>query len=213
MSFASSYVLASKVRSKLTRQAADPKSSLRSLVLQANMLDNIMDHIATKTEKVKSDKVTFSLPEPRREPVASGPSVTEYEVDSDSDSDMSDSEFDSDSYGFEYSLEEEDDDFYYSSDEEDTARPLKIERHHSVKHVGDERQLLVIFEDEENELPELTHLVSTSDSESEDELHTPNYVLTLKSYEAFENKVKEPVLAHGQSHQRHHAIYSIESVF
>ncbi|CAL1199816.1 unnamed protein product [Candida parapsilosis] len=51
MSFAQTYILASKVRSKLTKEAASPKSSLRNLVVQANMLDNLMDYITEETER------------------------------------------------------------------------------------------------------------------------------------------------------------------
>lgn len=53
MTFAQSYMLASKVRSKLTREAANPRASLRNLVVQANMLDNLMDHIAEELSRRK----------------------------------------------------------------------------------------------------------------------------------------------------------------
>ena len=55
MSFAQTYILASKVRSKLTREAQSPKSSLRNLVVQANMLDNIMDYINDETKRRTSE--------------------------------------------------------------------------------------------------------------------------------------------------------------
>ena len=58
MSFAQTYILASKVRSKLTREAQSPKSSLRNLVVQANMLDNIMDYISDETKRRTSEKLT-----------------------------------------------------------------------------------------------------------------------------------------------------------
>ncbi|QRG38348.1 hypothetical protein FDK38_002754 [Candidozyma auris] len=144
MSFAESYVLASKVRSKLTREASNPKTSLRSLVLQANMLDNLMDHIAVETEKKKkataaaatsrAPRVSFSLPEkPKVAPVA-GPSITEYEIDYDSASDSDEDDYfddfesaaaDNNSNAVYYSGSDEDesesdsDDYYYSSDEEE----------------------------------------------------------------------------------------------
>ncbi|KAI5949282.1 hypothetical protein KGF54_005517 [Candida jiufengensis] len=109
MSFAQTYILASKVRSKLTREASSPKSSLRNLVTQANMLDNLMDYISEETEKRNQDKhynnqkeIKFNVPSKQKKPnsTINSPlyktSITEYEIDSDSesedDSDFSDSE-------------------------------------------------------------------------------------------------------------------------
>ncbi|KAM9895355.1 hypothetical protein OXX80_011151 [Metschnikowia pulcherrima] len=232
MSFASSYVLASKVRSKLTKQAANPKSSLRSLVLQANMLDNIMDHISTKTEQMKREKsVSFSTPEPASQHkysaiTSSGPSVTEYEIESDSDSDF-DSESDSDDV-----VEEDEDDWYYSSDSESEdgedleslGRVVYAQRNiMPVIDLSDDDQLSVIFEEnEEDALPELTHSISSSDSESEEDLHVPNYILStahansstdsLLGTDISSKEIKSaPVTQH--HHHRHDAICSFEEVF
>ncbi|EMG47662.1 hypothetical protein SBY92_004643 [Candida maltosa Xu316] len=96
LSFAQTYLLASKVRSKLTKEAQSPKSSLRNLVVQANMLDNIMDYISDETKRRteeyqairKSTTTTTSAsvqfaPSPLRQNYKT--SVTEYEIDSESD--------------------------------------------------------------------------------------------------------------------------------
>lgn len=101
MSLAQSYALASKVRSKLTRDALDPKSSLRSLVVQANMLDSLLDHISEESKnRAAKSKVSFrDVPTVHRETPTK---VVEYEVDDDSDSDF-DSDSDSD-----YEFEDED---------------------------------------------------------------------------------------------------------
>lgn len=99
MSLADSYVLASKVRAKLTKDANDPKSSLRSLVVQANMLDSLLDHITVESRsRAAKTKVSFKEPIVHHDAPTQ---VVEYEVEDDSDSD-SDSDFDSDSdYEFE----------------------------------------------------------------------------------------------------------------
>lgn len=240
MSFAELYVLASKVRSKLTRQAANPKASLRSLVLQANMLDNLMDHIAVESEKRKAAppaKVSFALPEkPQAQSV--GPSVTEYEIDYDSASDddddydfddytenthtvyyLSDSESDSDS-----------DDYYYLSDEEEEEdlSPSLLYRHLPTIDLSDmhlHRSLLVI-EEETEEMPELARssLTSDSDSEIEDVAHAagvsvadeehivkaPPKAPTATQIDPDVSAVTHPHIAR---HLRHNAVYLMEHVF
>ena len=107
MSLAQSYALASKVRSKLTRDAQDPKSSLRSLVVQANMLDSLLDHISEESKnRAAKSKVSFKdVPTVHRETPTK---VVEYEVDDDSDSD---SDFDSDS------------DYEFEDDDEEVQQP------------------------------------------------------------------------------------------
>ncbi|KAG7192667.1 uncharacterized protein KQ657_001448 [Scheffersomyces spartinae] len=122
LTFAQTYILASKVKNKLTKEAANPKSLLWNLVVQANLFDNLMDHITKETEKRARDRktaastprrVSFLLPQKESStpehlsPLAkSTPNythqshVTEYEVASDSDSDS-------------------EDDYYYSDEDED----------------------------------------------------------------------------------------------
>lgn len=238
MSFAASYMLASRVRSKLTKQAADPKSSLRLLVLQANMLDNIMDNISLRTEQMKQEKsVSFAVPEVVSHPkhpsmdINNGPSVTEYEIDSDSDSD-----FDSDSDDTESTSEDDEYEYYSSSISEDEegmeySSSVMVARKNTmpVIDLSDDNQLLVIFEENEDSLPELTHLISSSDSESEDDIHMPNYVLSTTHSNASNDsllgtdlavKQKEIPLTQPQTqtqpqhhHQRNDAICNIESLF
>ncbi|ODV93893.1 hypothetical protein PACTADRAFT_4789 [Pachysolen tannophilus NRRL Y-2460] len=45
---AQTYLLASKVKSKLTKEAINPNADLRILVCQANLLDNLMDSLSSK---------------------------------------------------------------------------------------------------------------------------------------------------------------------
>lgn len=180
--------MASKVRVKLAKQAADPKSSLRLLVLQANMLDRLMDDITVNSKKSKpASKVTFSVPEKKREqqillPLA-GPNVTEYEVDSDSDSDSDDSDYistgsDSDENVF----DPEEDDYLSDSDDEEPVI-MSATKHTPSKTLPvlespSDRQLLIVLEEDEEEMPELTGLNSPSDSDSEDEISMPTYILS-----------------------------------
>ncbi|EGW30058.1 uncharacterized protein SPAPADRAFT_63675 [Spathaspora passalidarum NRRL Y-27907] len=140
LSFAQTYILASKVRSKLTKEAASPKASLRHLVVQANMLDNIMDYISEETErrtiqqreksKLQQQQkaapqvqahVTFNIPV---KPVNhTNTSVTEYELgDSDPESDSEDEDVEQFSplifRPANSIVEEDDDDDFTSSDSE-----------------------------------------------------------------------------------------------
>lgn len=214
MTFAESFVLASRVRSKLTKEASNPKTSLRSLVLQANMLDNLMDHIAVESEKRRfATKVSFSVPEKPMER-GRGPSVTEYEVDSDSDSDFSDSEDESEHDFILHDSEVSDeDDYYYSSDGEEMPLSTALASVQSYKNLpvidlSSSHHLLVIFEEESEQMdmPELTRSTSMSDSDldEEDEM-TPRY---------FSNKIADD-LPRGKEHHhlRHNAIYLMEHVF
>ncbi|RCK65304.1 hypothetical protein Cantr_01229 [Candida viswanathii] len=111
LSFAQTYILASKVRSKLTKEAQSPKSSLRNLVVQANMLDNIMDYISEETtrrtqeyESIRKQKSVEFAPSPLRTNYKT--SITEYEIDEDSD----DEEYSDDEDMEEEEEEESDDD-------------------------------------------------------------------------------------------------------
>lgn len=233
MSFAELYVLASKVRSKLTRQAANPKASLRSLVVQANMLDNLMDHIESEKQKAAQQprRVSFSLPQKPQSPNA-GPSVNEYEIDYDSASDDEDDYYNIDrsTESTVYSLSDLDsdsdsDDFYYLSDEED--EPSALYRHLPTIDLSDmhlHRSLLVIKEEAE-ELPELARssLQSDSDSEIEDVAHAVG--VSVADPEHIQSTPKAPSKAPELTaavpvthapiarHLRHNAVYLMEHVF
>lgn len=206
MLLASLYVLASKVKAKLTKQAADPRSSLRSLVLQANMLDNVMDHIATETKRVqleKASKVSFAVPE-KRVYSPSRLQVTEYEIEYELDSSSEyDSESDSD-------LADDEDEYYYYSSDSDSEDIIT-----QVAPTMLHRQLLIIPEQEE--VPELTYLVSSSDADSEDDFHFPNYVLAApqqsKTIDPADEPLQMPRQVKIQGHHRSDAAYAIEAVF
>ncbi|ODV79729.1 uncharacterized protein CANTADRAFT_211635 [Suhomyces tanzawaensis NRRL Y-17324] len=203
MSFAQSYILASKVRTKLTKEAANPRSSLRNLVMQANMLDNIMDHISEETHKrsiLKKEKemsasahtsVTFSVPNARREEATS---VTEYEVGSDSDDDDEiDYEYhESDDSDF---SDSDEDDYYYSSDEEDEEEDAiaqaTVVRVSSFKELPSMNLSLSRIEEEDG----LCRTLSLTDDEEEEELdsqHKRNFTHTAHGAGAY-NSLDEVV--------------------
>lgn len=99
LSFSQTYILASKVRSKLTKQANDPKVRLANLVVQANMLDNLMDSISSFAEERNKatatsgdSHVTFNVSKPHSS-LRTVTSISEYEVDLDSDDEDSDDEY------------------------------------------------------------------------------------------------------------------------
>lgn len=114
MSLVENYKMASLVRRKLTQDSRLPKVSLRSLVLQANMLDNILDDIdAAKLGNQKT--VAFELPKPEKT------KVQEFEiVDDDFDDDFDDSSDDDyDDYSDDYSEDDDDDDDYSDNSDSD----------------------------------------------------------------------------------------------
>lgn len=185
MSLAQSYILASKVRSKLTSDATNPKASLRNLVVQANMLDNLMDHIASENTKrvERINQVKFDLPNKQTQPSNLGTNspitkVQEYEVNDDSDSDFdSDSDSDSDYEPYEYGIGKDDedgydsDDYYYSSEEEEEEVDEEEE-----EEEDDEKPVIPSFKlstiEEEPEMPELSKSSSATDeSDNEDDAH------------------------------------------
>lgn len=168
MSLSETYLLASKVRSKLTKDAANAKISLRNLVTQANMLDNLMDHIQVENEKRLSNlnKVKFDLSsnKPTRSNLSYVTQVNEYEIDEDSESD-----------------EDEDDDYYYSSEDEDSDYDADEEiEMPSFK-------LSTIDEVDEN-LPDLT--VSSDEDSDEEILITPNHSL----FKNTNKKLSHPII-------------------
>lgn len=208
MSFAQTYIFASTVRNKLTKQASNPNSSLRVLVTQANMLDNIMDHLAEETDKrvtkhispsVESDKhVSFELPE-RKIQQGVSTKVTEYEVGSDSDSDS-----DSDSYSDDDEDDSESDsDYYYYSDsdeEEEIQIPsIQIAKVQSFKQLPSMDLSRYTIEEEEDEydeeveedkgdeeIPELSRSTSLTDDENlslsdDEDLNQSNYTFAADS--------------------------------
>lgn len=195
----------------MTKEASNPRSSLRSLVVQANMLDNLMDHIQSETEKRMSKTATsagatahVSFRE-SRQPHRLSTSITEYEVDEDSDEDdddyddsevviedNSDSDFDSDS----------DSDYYYSDSEDDEVDVAEAQ---PIRNIGSPstnksykqlpyinlsltKELSVIEEEEEEEDVDDDHesmpelTKSTSVSDSEDEYDVGDQYNTQPEY-------------------------------
>lgn len=195
MSLAQTYILASKVRSKLMKEAAQPNSRLRVLVGQANMLDNLMDYIDTESSRRNTEKedlkrrdelsienrVKFSVPDAPSHRRNEQTSIVEYEIDSDSESDEDFSESDGES---ESDLDSESD---LSTDSDIEEVDLGVENGlariqsfrslpyfdvtlTSVEEVSDESDELSEDSDEytyghEHELPELTKSASLTDDE------------------------------------------------
>lgn len=199
MSFAQTYILASKVRSKLTREAQSPKSSLRNLVVQANMLDNIMDYISDETKRRTSEKLTsktntqksssgYLSPESSVVQFAPTPvrqayktSITEYEIDSDSsDDDEEDEDDNEDDYFYEDGQNDYDDlDDYEDSVvmEQDELAAIK-----GVYYEEDQEE-----EEEEDNLSETSSIYSnSSDSNLDSDSDSDEYYIYSDSDEIIE---------------------------
>lgn len=228
LSFAQSYILASKVRNKLTREAANPKSSLHNLVVQANMLDNLMDHISVETEKrtnakqqeYNQKKVSFDLNNVKPSSPLShtgGASITEYEVDSDSDEEF-DSDSDSDSEaeyfyedGEEESDEESDSDYYYSDDEDYDMSDVNIEsKYKKLPVINLSSSNLSIIQEEnesEDEGPNYTYHSSNVD-------HLPELTKSISLTDSeSDNDEEQDISSHNDIPDYHHVHKAIDSSF
>ncbi|KAK6464313.1 hypothetical protein DFJ63DRAFT_333885 [Scheffersomyces coipomensis] len=242
LTFAQSYILASKVRSKLTKEAANPKSSLRNLVIQANMLDNLMDYITEETEKrSKTSTVKFDVSKPRTINTTTSRQASTLVKEIELDEDDSDEDVDDDDYD---EVSSSDDDYYYYSDEEEPEEELKalatevvISNSSSYKqlpyinlslsNIPEEDQEDQDYTYQSHEVPELSHSRSLSESEesedSESDEEHPHFLLeprfNLDSKKSKQHQQQQPsqvsifTFNHPTSHQRTPAIYSIESVF
>lgn len=167
MSTLNTYYLASKVRSKLTKDAANPNVSLRNLVTQANMLDELMDSISNESskrlDKLNNNKVTFDVSQSQK-PHNRSTNVEELELNEESDE--YESESDDDSYYYSSSS----DDDLYDSDDEDNEADNEDEETEIHFHLIPKIQLNTIEEqtedeNEEEDLPELFKTSSATDSE------------------------------------------------
>ena len=202
MSFAQTYILAkAKVRSKLTREAQSPKSSLRNLVVQANMLDNIMDYINDETKRRTSEKLTsktntqksssgYLSPESSVVQFAPTPvrqvyktSITEYEIDSDSsDDDEEDEDDNEDDYFYEDGQNDYDDlDDYEDSVvmEQDELAAIKGVYYEEDQDEEDQE------DDEEDNLSETSSIYSNS-SDSDLDSDSDEYYIYSDSDEIIE---------------------------
>ena len=200
MSFAQTYILASKVRSKLTREAQSPKSSLRNLVVQANMLDNIMDYISDETKRRTSEKLTsktntqksssgYLSPESSMVQFAPTPvrqayktSITEYEIDSDSsDDDEEEEEDDEDDNEGDYFYEDGQNDYDDLDDYEDSV-VMEQDELAAIKGVYYEEDQ---EEEEEDNLSETSSIYSNS-SDSDLDSDSDEYYIYSDSDEIIE---------------------------
>lgn len=132
MSLADTYLLASKARSKLTREASRNDHDLRILVSHANMLDNLMDSLAqrryqkqqqqqqpqvqpiltsSQTEQPSYPAPTFDLAKPQHIETIEHEINEEYDDDDYSDDDTR--------YSEEEEEEEDEEEYYEDEDEED----------------------------------------------------------------------------------------------
>lgn len=130
MSLSETYLLASKARSKLQREASRGDHSLRVLVSHANMLDNIMDSLAQRKHAQQVEPISLSSPSAfnsnktyNSSPLKSNSSehnMSQYHVEVIEEVDDEDDEYYSDEYvsGFDGEHEEEEDEEDYSLFEE-----------------------------------------------------------------------------------------------
>lgn len=222
LTFAQSYILASKVRNKLTREASNPKSSLHNLVVQANMLDNLMDHIAVETEKrtnakqqeYSQKKVSFDVNNtPNFKPSSplshGGASITEYEVDSDSDEEFdSDSDEDSETEYFyedgeeeEESEEESDSDYYYSDDEDYDMSNVKIESNYKKLPIINlsASNLSIIQEENESEEDDSNYTYQSSNVD-----HLPELTKSISLTDSESENEEEDISTHHDITNNYH---------
>ena len=202
MSFAQTYILALKVRLKLTHDAGALNVLLRRLVVQANMLDTLMDLIAEQQLAKHHAPVLEPVAEDRTE-------VTTYEVESDDDDD-DDIYYDSSEYDLEL-----DDDWDDSCAPSELALLAKLVFDYQYPVVVD-HEIDVNDDDADDELPALEqcHLLS----DSEDELAEVVAPLPVMLHDNAAAIARKPLVAAAAAalhplHHRNHAIHLITSVF
>jgi hypothetical protein len=185
------YLLASKVRAKLTKEASRPDHDLRILVSHANLLDNLMDKIHEhRTAILNGDytakKIEFQLPTITHVSYI----AEEDEDDTDSDSDSEDDQhleihyktseilYDSDEDEYESDDDISDDEYIYSVDDYSYV-PVTTNKFRSMPTIDlseDELEDLDSASDEEEiditdlrKTPSLTYADTTDESDSEEE--------------------------------------------
>lgn len=112
MSLAETYMLASKARSKLTREASRQDHDLRILVSHANMLDNLMEELSKQRYNTQHNV----------EPVSSESaldSIHEYEYQEEEDDEEEDDEYYNSASEDEYYEEGYEDEFADDDDDDD----------------------------------------------------------------------------------------------
>lgn len=95
---AQTYLLASKVKQKLTKEAVNPNANLRILVCQANLLDNLMESLQHKKPLPQFPKISISNVHILEEEIED-----EFEEEEEEDSSLSSSD-DEDDYEDEYEI-------------------------------------------------------------------------------------------------------------
>ncbi|ANZ77275.1 BA75_04632T0 [Komagataella pastoris] len=151
LTFAETYLLASKVKDKLTKEAVNPKTNLRLLVCQANLLDNLMDTLQNRNEYQPETNAVAFKSESTISVLGNDSVVTTTEL-SDSDEEYTDDESD-------YSSSSDDD---YTSDVEYTQYQKKLELKNSNDGERDDKS-------DDEELAYYSSDEFDSDSEDEDE--------------------------------------------
>lgn len=165
------YLLASKARAKLAREAARPEHNLRVLVSHANLLDNLMDKIQEHRTAIlngdyTANKIQFQLPKI---------SHVSY-IEEEEDDDETDSESDDDEESGAMEIHYETSEILYDSDsDEDYESEDDISDEDSVFSVTDYtyvpavpkkfRQMPFIGELSEQELEEMESHSASDDDE------------------------------------------------
>lgn len=203
MSLSDTYFLASRARSKLTREATRGDHDLRVLVSHANLLDSLMDSLAEQRAKARQQSATesrsvqFVLPPKPEHPTFA--TIEEVDADDESDSD-SDSDSDvSDSVVRVADLEDDDGERESDYDEEDSEDEEEyMHSHYGIVSSGPRsyRDIGTLGDDEEDELPNLTYSSDEDNAESDDESEEPqgDEVATAGDDDLFSSKGQLAVL-------------------
>jgi hypothetical protein len=175
MSLSDTYFLASRARSKLTREATKGDHDLRVLVSHANLLDSLMDSLAEQRARARTQAaneartVQFVLPTKRQE----HPTVaTIEEVDSD------DSDSDSDCEADESESVVRIDDFDDDDDDDEHVRALDLgaRSYRDIGTLGDDED-----DEDDGDLPNLTYSSDEDNDYESDEEDAPQSATEVAS--------------------------------
>ncbi|GMF01511.1 unnamed protein product [Ambrosiozyma monospora] len=185
-SISDTYVLASKVKTRLTREAVKTDVNLHRLVCQANLLDNLIEYLnEQQTKKANASAaatttVSFESIATSKDGVSSMTTeLDDYDSDDDSDEDSDLDSEDSEDYEYDYDeYDSEDDSYDYESESDDEDDEAEDDEEDDVPV---ETQYSFTFDDEDNKFIEVqSHYESDV---SDDDYNTTNRktLLTLST--------------------------------
>lgn len=217
------YLLASKARAKLTREASRPDHDLRVLVCHANMLDNLMDRIHEhRTSILNGDYLAKRLQLPQLSPSITHVSYIAEELDEDDDEEYYSDEDEQEprripeihynTSEIEYDSESDSEEDFDIDSDDDEETPLYSIKNCSYEHYTPSRnfrEMPSMSDLTDEELDDLEEMDSASDDEEQevdivDLNKTPSLTYTDSESDDDDDEHHHHHHHHSQPHRKHH---------